>query len=150
MKVARVWMIYSIHIKFTHIGTRYMTFRGKEMPMSDIKISKTKLTWLPVINKVNKFKRKPIFSYHSKYPKDFTYILLILLYLRSLIEYQWLDLHVLLNFMHFSNFPYYDEIFTIIDLKELLFITSSVYSLLYCDVLMTLCSCTFDYTVDQV
>lgn len=44
MKVARVLMIYSIHIKFTHIGNRYMTFRGKEMPMPDIKISKTKLT----------------------------------------------------------------------------------------------------------
>lgn len=37
-------MIYSIHIKFTHIGNRYMTFRGKEMPIPDIKISKTKLT----------------------------------------------------------------------------------------------------------
>lgn len=84
MTVATVWMIYSIHIKFTHIGNRYMTFRGKEMPIPDIKISKTKLTWLSVINWVNAFKRKPIFSYHSKYPKAFTDILLILLFLRSI------------------------------------------------------------------
>lgn len=37
-------MMYSIHIKFPHIGNRYMTFRGKEKSMLDIKISKAKLT----------------------------------------------------------------------------------------------------------
>lgn len=105
MKMSTVWMIYSIHMKFIHIGNRYMTFRGKEMPIPDIKISKIKLTWLPVFNRVNTFKRKPIFSYQSKYPKAFTNILLILLYLRSINRISMTGFAGVTEFYAFFQFP---------------------------------------------